>query len=158
MYRHLVPGGFVELSEMGVDIQSHDGTYNTTTATYAWIEAYQSAGKKAGLAMLSAQEMAGHLEAAGFVDVKIKSFLNPIGPWPKDKRLRELGTFQCVMAESGFDAYGLQLLTGVGGMGVEEAKKLGADAFRELMSRKGEFRGELGMGDEKANRRCSSCV
>lgn len=52
---------------------------------------------------MKAEEMKKVLEDAGFVDVRIKTFLNPLGPWPKNKKLREMGAFMCCILESGFD-------------------------------------------------------
>lgn len=31
------------------------------------------------------------LEEAGFVDIEVHNYKQPIGPWPKDKKLKQVG-------------------------------------------------------------------
>src|ERR1700737_4437870 len=35
-------------------------------------------------------KMAGWLEGAGFEDVEVQTEIVPVGPWPKDRRLKEI--------------------------------------------------------------------
>ncbi len=37
-------------------------------------------------------ELRQHMEDAGFIDVTVKNYKLPIGPWPVDKRLRYAGS------------------------------------------------------------------
>jgi hypothetical protein len=61
---------------------------------------------------------------AGFVDVQIKTLKQPFGPWPKDKRLKQLGAMMMLNCQTAFHAYGLAALTRILGMNVEEADAL----------------------------------
>ena len=58
-----------------------------------------------------AEEM---LIEAGFQDVVVKTALWPIGRWPKDKRLKEIGAFARMGSEQALYPFGLSVLTARG--------------------------------------------
>lgn len=41
------------------------------------------------------------LEDAGFVNVKIHPYKQPLGPWPKDKQLKRMGAMVMLNCETG---------------------------------------------------------
>lgn len=53
-------------------------------------------------------------EEAGFVDVVETTRVWPIGHWPKDKRLKEIGRWGRMGSEESLYPFGVQLLTTVG--------------------------------------------
>ena len=53
------------------------------------------------------------MEEAGFVNVVEKKFKFPIGTWPKDPRMKELGTWFRAYFEDGMEGYAMALLTRV---------------------------------------------
>ena len=76
-------------------------------------------------------------EDAGFlVRRPITKTTLPLGSWPKDPKQKELGRWAAATLESGFEAYGMALLTRVLGMHVEDVNKLIADCKAEVKSRK----------------------
>lgn len=46
--------------------------------------------------------MKARLVAAGFIDVKVLRFKQPLGAWPKDKRIKTIGSMMMVNAETAF--------------------------------------------------------
>ena len=48
---------------------------------------------------------------AGFVDVEVKVFKTPIGQWPQDKKMREIGAFQLVAMLEGIGGLTMALWT-----------------------------------------------
>ena len=42
-----------------------------------------------------------NLEMAGFCDVQVHAYKQPFGPWPKDKRLKNIGAMGILSAETG---------------------------------------------------------
>ncbi|CAM1502429.1 Fc.00g044130.m01.CDS01 [Cosmosporella sp. VM-42] len=91
IYKHLKPGGYVEIQEFryiaGCDDDSCDGPY-------AWRDflGYLKAGMAAlGTDLLGILHVEDELEAAGFEDIRHKSLKCPAGPWPKKRRLQECG-------------------------------------------------------------------
>lgn len=46
----------------------------------------------------------------------------PLGPWPKDPKLKEVGNWEYILAPESVEAYGLRLYTQVLGWSSDEAK------------------------------------
>lgn len=76
------------------------------------------------------------MEEAGFTDIKAHKLLVPMGGWPKDKRLRDIGRHTGQSAGVGIESYSLSLLTKFGGYSAEKAKTWAAAAMKEVYSRK----------------------
>jgi hypothetical protein len=98
------------------------------------MEKFQVAAARMGI-----PEPTPHLERwvreAGFIDVKVKKYKSPWGPWARDRKLREIGKFMLLNCETAFEAYGLALLTRYAGMSSKEAKKLCDGAKRDAFNR-----------------------
>ncbi|KAL1989317.1 hypothetical protein VTN96DRAFT_79 [Rasamsonia emersonii] len=75
------------------------------------------------------------MEKAGFVDVKEESFKVPIGPWPKDPKLKEIGRFQQVQQIQGAEVYTPALFSRVLGWSKEEIDVLLAKVRDEIKDR-----------------------
>lgn len=51
------------------------------------------------------------MEAAGFQNVEVRKYKLPIGPWPLDPKLKEVGLFQLAAMLEGIDGLTLALWT-----------------------------------------------
>jgi len=51
------------------------------------------------------------IEAAGFTKITEKIFKDPMGTWPADARLRELGRWTLLSFDIGLEGYALAILT-----------------------------------------------
>ncbi|CCX04600.1 Similar to hypothetical protein [Tuber melanosporum Mel28]; acc. no. XP_002839213 [Pyronema omphalodes CBS 100304] len=49
-------------------------------------------------------------EEAGFVDTRVKTVKEPIGPWPKYGRLKKIGTLALILWEAFYGTYGKEIL------------------------------------------------
>ncbi|KAA8914987.1 TAM domain methyltransferase [Sphaerosporella brunnea] len=135
-YESLAPGGYLEIFEAPVfDLLSDDGTYNDKTALWRYYSLVREASKKTGRSLQLDGKFAEHFAKAGFVDYDVTVKKMPLGAWPADKRMKELGKWMALMVESGFEAYGLALLTRVLSLPTEEAKQLFEDCKKEVMNR-----------------------
>lgn len=77
------------------------------------------------------------LQSAGFVNVEAHEEPTPIGPWSKNKRLKEIGVFfQHQFTEAAVDGYSLALSTRFGGGTEEETYVLLAHVRKEIKSNK----------------------
>jgi hypothetical protein len=56
---------------------------------------------KIGRPFVTSSELKTHLEDAGFVDVHVADVKQPFGPWPKDKRMKQVGAMAMLMCETG---------------------------------------------------------
>jgi deoxyxylulose-5-phosphate synthase len=60
----------------------------------------------------------------------------PLGTWPADQKLKEIGAFFTLAAETGFEALGTAYLTRVLGMEVEDVNDLLREIKKEIKNRK----------------------
>lgn len=132
-FRHTKPGGFIELQEMDYMGVIQPTSRNPGTSFVKWCVEQGHAGKKAGINLRTSVEfMTSSLEKVGFVDCKVLEFKLPIGPWPKQKRLRDAGLLQLSAMLEGIEGLSLRLYTFYAGWSLEELKILLAKVRTEL--------------------------
>jgi hypothetical protein len=61
---------------------------------------------------------------AGFVNVVSKAFPLPMGTWPKDKRLKEIGAFNLISVLDNLEGITLRALTASLGWSADEVRVL----------------------------------
>ena len=107
----MAPGGYIEQSEPIPEIKSEDRSIPSNNIlrrmTDLAIEASQNFGKN----MMIAPHIRKMIEEAGFVDVKLKQYKWPIGEWPLDRKLKEIGHWNLKLWVEGLESYSLRLLT-----------------------------------------------
>ncbi|KAI5799824.1 S-adenosyl-L-methionine-dependent methyltransferase [Geopyxis carbonaria] len=133
IYNHLEPGGYAQILELHVESLSDDGHHGELLKEF--FDRLEKALKILGLGNLGPQ-LDGMIRDAGFVDVEQRIYKLPWAPWPKDSRLRALGKHTLSVTQSGFETYGLALLTRVLGMDATAANSLMEGAFKEVRSKK----------------------
>lgn len=119
-YHHIKPGGWMECQELDHFPRSEDGTLapDNPMATYWKLIAD-------GLAVLGVQfrltpNLASLMRAAGFVNVTERVFFTPIGPWPQNRALREVGLYWRAVLMEGLEAIALGPM--VKGLGWKKAE------------------------------------
>lgn len=118
------PGGYVELCENSLFIQCDDGTMKEDHGIKVFAEYLRAAMTKMGRVCVDLPFLKALLEDAGFEDVHAIEIKEPMGPWPKDPRLKKVGAMSLLNAETGFESYGLAAFTRVLGMDVDMAREL----------------------------------
>ncbi|KAF8451742.1 S-adenosyl-L-methionine-dependent methyltransferase [Kalaharituber pfeilii] len=117
-YAKLVPGGYIEFQDYDCQVRLSDGTPLTALSEGHPISTYfyhvLNAASQCGRPLDIAAGMRARLEKAGFVDVVEQRAVWPLGDWPKDKRLKELGKWGRIGAVESTFPFAVQLLTGVG--------------------------------------------
>jgi len=93
-----------------------DGTFNPSGNCATWTQSFhQIATEVLGMDFDPIPKMQGWLQDAGFEDVKLADEIVPIGPWPRNRRLKEIGRyFLSNMLEGGVENYTLMLFTKAG--------------------------------------------
>ncbi|KAJ4112360.1 hypothetical protein NW765_015430 [Fusarium oxysporum] len=117
-FRVCKPGGWVESYEASPRMESDDGTLNRT------FEIIDKDLQQKGM------------EEAGFVDVKVWDFKAPIGGWPQDPRLKQIGQFAQAALEQDYEGYVLYMANMVLGWTKEEVSVYCAQLRREIRSGK----------------------
>lgn len=136
-YMKLKPGGYIEFQDYGCECFLTDGTklmepsdeHPLATYGYHVIEASKALGRPVIFAPFAKKA----LEDAGFVDVVEKTAIWPIGDWPKDKRLKEIGRWGREGVYETLYPFGVHLLTKTGWT-VEQVKEL-CDAVKKSLQK-----------------------
>ncbi|KAI5856821.1 S-adenosyl-L-methionine-dependent methyltransferase [Tricharina praecox] len=124
IYRATKPGGYVEIGELGGRLFSDDGTMTEENPLKKSFDLTIDTLETLGRTFPVAGTLQGRLEAAGFADVKEFSYKQPYGPWPKDKRMKQIGAMALVMLDTGIEAYGIAPYTRILKMDPGEASKI----------------------------------
>ncbi|QGI88814.1 hypothetical protein CEK26_000029 [Fusarium fujikuroi] len=96
-----------------------------------WVESYEASPR-----MESDDGTQKGMEEAGFVDVKVWDFKAPIGGWPQDPRLKQIGQFAQAALEQDYEGYVLYMANMVLGWTKEEVFVYCAQLRREIRSGK----------------------
>lgn len=108
VYDHLAPGGYCELASCYPLPMCDDGTMPEDSGFLQTCKKFVEASKVFGTPSDIGTEFKTLLQNAGFVDVTENIFKVPSSPWPKDKRLKQIGAMEMANLVNGAAAYGLR--------------------------------------------------
>ena len=91
--RTLKPGGSIELSELDLHPKPYEADFAPNSQIVQWLGLLDQAAKRMGFDFFIARRFKSMLLEAGFVDVVEEVFELPWGGWPKDLRLKTIGTW-----------------------------------------------------------------
>ncbi|KAF4450230.1 hypothetical protein FALBO_16510 [Fusarium albosuccineum] len=94
-FRVCKPGGWVESLEASCIVSSDDNTVADDSAMGHWGKFFIQGSKKLGTSSTVVEDgtQKKALEEAGFINIQEFDFKNPIGDWPKDPVLKEMGRY-----------------------------------------------------------------
>ncbi|ORY58399.1 S-adenosyl-L-methionine-dependent methyltransferase [Pseudomassariella vexata] len=95
IYRHLKPGGYVEIHDMNPPAMADDDSISPEKpyAVRTWLDLVGQGCDALGGCVNAMRYIPDELAKAGFKDTQIVSHKCPLGGWPQDPRLRRVGTF-----------------------------------------------------------------
>lgn len=143
VYRCTVPGGYAELAEVGLEGKCDDGTMADDHPIKVHLALCGKAMEKINRPGPKRDVMISYLENAGFVDVQAFTYKQPIGPWPKEKRLKQIGAMLLMNARTAFHAYGMAAFTRILEMDPVEAEKLCEAAYTSALNKNNHVYNEL---------------
>ena len=108
---HIAPGGYIEQSEPLPALISDDGSIPPGDILHRCSELAIEASQKFGKNMRIALLIKNMIKEAGFVDVVEKQYKWPVGEWPVDRKLKDIGRWNMQHWLEGLDAWTLRLLT-----------------------------------------------
>ncbi|KAL2811980.1 S-adenosyl-L-methionine-dependent methyltransferase [Aspergillus granulosus] len=120
-YAHIKPGGYIEQVEQSVVPKSEDKTTDGTIFE-EWGKVSLQAGDAFGKSLRIVDESRDRMIKAGFVDVVEHRFRVPVGGWPSDPRLKQLGLYNRLQWVEGIEGWTMFLLTTVLGWTREEVE------------------------------------
>ncbi|KAF6816384.1 methyltransferase domain-containing protein [Colletotrichum sojae] len=88
---YLTPNGYIELTECDFKAKSDDGTLTDNLALVELLRMWAEAAAELGQPFREIELLVDVLREIGFVDVEVRMEKWPSNPWPRDRKLRELG-------------------------------------------------------------------
>ncbi|KAF1840194.1 S-adenosyl-L-methionine-dependent methyltransferase [Cucurbitaria berberidis CBS 394.84] len=134
-YTHLTPGGWLELNEPLALCESDDGTLEKTANLANWQELCNQAAQTFKKDIRVGDSLRQRMIDAGFVDVQEKVVKVPIGPWPKDPRMKEIGRYQRENMTMGIEPYTLGFFGKVLGWSEAECRVLIAKVIDDVRNK-----------------------
>ncbi|RDW58504.1 hypothetical protein BP5796_12434 [Coleophoma crateriformis] len=135
VYEFTKPGGWCEFKDWDLQIYSTDNTLPKDSHIQRFHDLTLDALEKLGVVHSPAPKLKGWVEAAGFQDVHEDIEPLPIGSWPKEKRLKEIGIWNRAQFEDGLEAICLRLWTSVLGWNKEEVQLFLVEMRKELKNK-----------------------
>ncbi|KAH3920380.1 hypothetical protein HBI56_069300 [Parastagonospora nodorum] len=134
-YTHVVPGGWVEFQEPLALCESDDGTLERAVDLCQWQALCNEAAAGFKKDLCVGHTLRQRMLDAGFVDVQEKVVKVPIGPWPKDAKMKEIGRYQREHVLLGIEPYTLGFIGKVLGWSEAECRILIAKVANEVRNR-----------------------
>ncbi|KAL4802522.1 S-adenosyl-L-methionine-dependent methyltransferase [Aspergillus unguis] len=131
-FRNLKPGGYFEIASFDVNTYSDDDTHLRATNLLECVRCIRKASKDFGKDMFTTHTWKERIERAGFVNVVEETYKLPQSPWPKDRKLKELGRCHQVNMFEAIPPYCYALFTRVLGWERTEIEALVAGIRAEL--------------------------
>ncbi|CAM1509719.1 Fc.00g000540.m01.CDS01 [Cosmosporella sp. VM-42] len=130
-YENLNPGGWLELADI-FPITSDDGTMTEDSAVSKWVTQLLDGTRAIGRPFDGAKKYKEQLEAQGFTNVTQIIYKWPQNKWPKDAKLKELGSWNLENISSGIEGLSAAVYTRVLGWSKEELDVFLAQVRRDL--------------------------
>ncbi|KAJ3525455.1 hypothetical protein NM208_g11632 [Fusarium decemcellulare] len=137
-FRATKPGGWIESHEGDPMGYSDDGSLKAGSAIAEWGKFFHEGGRKLGRVFTPIPDnlQVKGLEAAGFVDIQTLTVKVPVGDWPKDEKLKEIGRFTNLSIESDVEGHIQFMANLLDGWTREQVILYCAQLRRELKSKK----------------------
>ena len=122
---------------MDIDARTDDNSLPPDSYIAQWCANQERGISHIGLTLrMDGARLKSMMEAAGFVNVTTREFKVPIGTWPADAKMREVGAFQLVAMLDGVQGLTIALWTRFLGWGEREIEVFLAQLRGEWRSRK----------------------
>ncbi|KAM0506956.1 hypothetical protein D7B24_005444 [Verticillium nonalfalfae] len=138
-YRTARPGGWCQSCEAECLIRSDDDSITPDTAMVSsWSRLFVEGAEKFGrsFTVLSDELQRKGMQEAGFVDLHEVNFKVPIGDWPLDPKLAEVGQWVRLTMENDLEGYTLYMWKDVLGWDTDEYRTFLTSMKDEMRSRK----------------------
>jgi hypothetical protein len=107
------PGGWCEFQDFDAWWYSEDDSLTESSALVQFVTHLNTASRKIGLEPRLAPKLPDLVKDAGFENVYHEVFKFPVGTWPKDKRLKEIGAYNHMQVVDGLEAFAMAAFTRV---------------------------------------------
>ncbi|OBT41953.1 hypothetical protein VE00_07487 [Pseudogymnoascus sp. WSF 3629] len=121
-FKHLKPGAWLEAQEHDVRVSSDDDSVERATEVVDWLSTVDRASEVFGKKMDVADKQKQWMIDAGFIDVRDDVYKVPLGRWPRDPRLKEMGLYFQTQSVDAVEPVSMALFTRALNMSPEQAQ------------------------------------
>jgi hypothetical protein len=145
VYTHLAPGGWIEHLEFSIRTNADPASdRHADKIVCAFADSIIDVGaQKTGMSFTIVEDMGRLVREAGFVDVREETFVWPIGAWPKDPHLKEMGRWGERNWSEGVEGWVMALYTRLLGWTYAEVQAFVNDLREVIKNRKNHFYHEV---------------
>ncbi|KAI0151354.1 S-adenosyl-L-methionine-dependent methyltransferase [Pestalotiopsis sp. NC0098] len=133
---NMSPGGWIEFQDASLQFKD-DGPNWEGSALQHWCRGCIDGAASIGRDILVPEKYKPWLEEIGFVDVQVRPLIWPDNPWPKDRKLKEVGLLELKNLLAGLRGMSYKLLThaGYSPEAIETLVKESHDYLRDCRNR-----------------------
>ncbi|PSN65175.1 S-adenosyl-L-methionine-dependent methyltransferase [Corynespora cassiicola Philippines] len=144
-YNHLKPGGWFEHLEFSIETNADPNSDKYADQMYtAFSTSIIGVGdQKTGMTFRTVELMDGWMKDAGFLEVTEKKFVWPVGPWPKDPHLKDLGRWGERNWLDGIESWILAIYTRILGWSYQQVQAFCNDFKSVIKDRKNHYYHEV---------------
>ncbi|KAJ3455389.1 hypothetical protein MRS44_013989 [Fusarium solani] len=134
----LQPGGYLECHELSMSFRSDDKTHENCESMMRWEGFWNDVGNKSGrsFTVVEDRRLEKSMQLAGFTGIETRVYKMPVGGWPKDARLKEVGLYTHAAIDMDLEGLLFRPAVEVLGWSLEEATMFAVQLRKELRSRK----------------------
>ncbi|KAL4989597.1 S-adenosyl-L-methionine-dependent methyltransferase [Aspergillus falconensis] len=121
-YSQLKPGGWIEFQEFHLVNYSEDGSLKDGNNVNRFYELLREALDKINRPVTIGKELKRIVDQTGFVNVHHKVFQLPLGTWPRERRMKEIGALNMLQMLEGLEAFSAATFTNILGWTIEEVQ------------------------------------
>ena len=131
------PGGWVECQEFDYNCRSDDNTMPENSSLQLWADEWSRAIQQIGLNGFCRPEVVEQqMRDAGFINITRRNFKLPIGPWPKDERLKEAGRLGLANLLYGVHGLSVKIFTSLLQYSIEQLEVLLAEVRKDAKNKR----------------------
>lgn len=126
----------MEFQDFDLQYYSDDDSVPADSSLLAWDRLIIEAAERVGREPSPGPKLEGYFHAAGFHNVTKRQFKIPIGSWPEDVTLKEVGAVYLAQMLEGLEGFSMRLMCDVLGWDEEDVKDFLDKVRREFISGK----------------------
>ncbi|ERS98939.1 hypothetical protein HMPREF1624_04132 [Sporothrix schenckii ATCC 58251] len=131
-FEFLNKDGWLEIQDIDFPLRCADGSLPPGSALQKWTDVMMEASEKAGFLLNTCGKAADFMREVGFVDIVRVPYKWPIGRWPKNERMKELGGLVRENFVGGVESMSLALCTRFLGWSLDDVKTFAAEVRYDM--------------------------
>lgn len=131
-FDNIEPGGWAEFQDFDLTYYSEDGSLAPDNPLLTWITTACDAAEQIGRDTRPGSKLQGWFKETGFTNISHRRFKLPIGTWPKDPALKQIGQYNYMQINQGLEGLSMRLFTNVLKWTQEQVVVMLADVRKQL--------------------------